>query len=249
MNDIGTLSAYSAYSGTSTSAYSSTAVTPVEKNKESSSAENLPKPTHPADIKDEAIISDEAQNLLATEQNTKKDKTPDVTETKTKDSETDKNSTTGTGKELTPEQQQVVDKLKARDREVKAHEQAHIAAAAGINASAPTYDYQVGPDGKQYAIGGEVSISFTESKDPQSNIANAEAMKASALAPANPSGQDLSVARSADEIIAKAKQDLAEQDKETSKSGESDGTDTEETSGTIASGPKDPKAKTILPVA
>ena len=236
MNDIGTLSAYSAYAGKSLSAYSSKPVTPVEKNKESSSAENLPKPTYPADIKDEAIISDEAQKLLAKEQGNQQDET----------SKTDKSTSVGAEKELTPEQQQVVAKLKARDREVKAHEQAHIAAAAGINASAPTYDYQVGPDGKQYAIGGEVSISFTESKDPESNIANAEAMKAAALAPADPSGQDLSVARSADEIIAKAKQDLAEQNSKASKGGTPEGNSTEETSGNIANAPKDPKAETIL---
>lgn len=248
MNDIGTLSAYSAYAGKYASAYDSTSVMPVEKNKEASSAENLPKPTYPKEIKDEAIISDEAQNLLKSEQSKQQDESAETSKSEKKDSDEDDNSI-GKDKELTPEEEQVIAKLKDRDREVKAHEQAHIAAATGINVSAPSYDYQVGPDGKQYAIGGEVSISFTQSSDPESNIANAEAMKASALAPAAPSGQDLSVARSADEIIAKARQDLAEQNGTKSGSEETDGVGTDETSGNIANGAKDSKTETILQMA
>jgi hypothetical protein len=47
--------------------------------------------------------------------------------------------------------------LARRDREVRAHEQAH-AAVGGSYAGAPSYTYSRGPDGQRYAVGGEVSI-------------------------------------------------------------------------------------------
>lgn len=116
-----------------------------------------------------------------------------------------------TESDLTQEELQQVQELKQRDTEVRAHEQAHIAAAAGLRTSAPSYDYQAGPDGKKYAVGGEVSISFTSSGNPEDDIQNAETMRNAALAPSEPSGQDRSVAKSAEKIIQDAKQKLAEQ--------------------------------------
>ncbi|MEL7393699.1 MAG: putative metalloprotease CJM1_0395 family protein, partial [Pseudomonadota bacterium] len=47
--------------------------------------------------------------------------------------------------ELSEEEQAQVDELKARDREVRAHEQAH-AAVGGQYAGAPSYTFQTGPD-------------------------------------------------------------------------------------------------------
>lgn len=116
-----------------------------------------------------------------------------------------------TESDLTQEEQQMVQELKQRDTEVRAHEQAHISAAAGLRTSAASYDYQTGPDGKKYAVGGEVSISFTSSGNPEEDIQNAETMRNAALAPSEPSGQDRSVAKSAEKIIQDAKQKLAEQ--------------------------------------
>ncbi|MCA8932648.1 MAG: hypothetical protein KDA49_09290, partial [Rhodospirillaceae bacterium] len=58
---------------------------------------------------------------------------------------------------LTEEEQAEVDALKERDAEVRRHEQAH-AAAGGAYAGQPTYEYQTGPDGNRYAVGGEVNI-------------------------------------------------------------------------------------------
>lgn len=208
MNNIGMLSSYSAYAENSTyktSAVSAYNSTQAISNQEISDEQNSLIKTSPSDeIKDEAIISDEANNLLARD--------------KSNVSEPKKNNTNKYGGKLTPEQEQVVAKLKARDAEVRAHEQAHISAAAGISASAPTFEYQTGPDGKQYAIGGEVTVSFVEVKDPKENIANAEAMLASALAPSQPSSQDMAVASSAEKIIADAKQELAEKEAQESKS-------------------------------
>ena len=51
----------------------------------------------------------------------------------------------------------LVRELQQSDAEVRRHEAAH-AAAGGEFAGAPTFTYQTGPDGKRYAVGGEVSI-------------------------------------------------------------------------------------------
>lgn len=90
-----------------------------------------------------------------------------------------------------------IKELVDRDQEVRTHEQAHQA-AGGQYASSPTYQFSMGPDGKRYATGGEVSIDIgTIPGDPEATIAKMQQVRAAALAPAEPSAQDLSVARSA----------------------------------------------------
>jgi hypothetical protein len=59
---------------------------------------------------------------------------------------------------LSDEERQLLKELLARDAEVKAHEQAHLAAAGPYANGAPTFEFQTVPDGRQYAVGGEVSI-------------------------------------------------------------------------------------------
>lgn len=99
---------------------------------------------------------------------------------------------------LSPEQEELVDDLAARDREVKAHEEAH-ARVGGQYAGQPSYTYQQGPDGKRYAIGGEVPIDVAPvPDDPEATIEKMRVVKAAALAPAEPSGQDRAVAQLAD---------------------------------------------------
>ena len=106
-------------------------------------------------------------------------------------------------------EQDVVAKLKARDAEVRQHEQAH-AAVGGQYAVSPTYTYQTGPDGQRYAIGGAVSIDVAAiDGDPAATIAKMEIVKAAALAPAEPSSADRQVAALADTQRAQAVADLA----------------------------------------
>lgn len=207
MINLGILSAYSAYTGQTNSAYGSTTVSAVENKQDSSDEKKSNDISSTDEINDEAIISDEAKSLAAAD---KGDNTEKI-QTKDKPEESKNNDKPKFDKKLTTEEEQDVAKLKARDAEVKAHEQAHMAAAAGISASAPTYDYQTGPDGQKYAVGGEVSISFVQGNDPEENISNAETMKAAALAPAQPSTQDMSVARNADKIIEEEKKKQVEQ--------------------------------------
>ena len=112
--------------------------------------------------------------------------------------------------ELTQEQQRDVELLKKRDTEVRTHEQAHLAAAGRYATSAPSYDYQTGPDGKRYAVGGEVGIDTSSLKDPSANLEKARTLIRAALAPANPSGQDYRVAASARAMESQALRDLSD---------------------------------------
>ncbi|MBV1787007.1 hypothetical protein KQ940_02960 [Marinobacterium sp. D7] len=115
--------------------------------------------------------------------------------------------------------QQEIEKLAARDREVRAHERAHQSAAGGL-AGGASFTYQRGPDGKQYAIGGEVSIAApTASGDPEADLEKAQIVLRAALAPADPSGQDLKVAAAARALASEAQVELATQSNDT----ESDG--------------------------
>ncbi len=112
------------------------------------------------------------------------------------------------GKNLTEEEQQHVAKLKTRDREVRAHEMAHKAAAGQYGGSV-SYDYQAGPDGNRYAVGGEVSIDASAVPgDPEATIQKMRIIARAALAPAEPSGQDRAVAAQAQQAAAQAKRDL-----------------------------------------
>jgi hypothetical protein len=101
--------------------------------------------------------------------------------------------------------QQEIQTLKDRDQEVKVHEQAHLSAAGGITISGPHFTYTTGPDGQRYATGGDVSIDTSEvPDDPQATLRKAETIRRAAMAPAQPSGQDYSVASKAAAMASKA---------------------------------------------
>ncbi|MEM9057004.1 MAG: putative metalloprotease CJM1_0395 family protein [Pseudomonadota bacterium] len=111
---------------------------------------------------------------------------------------------------LSPEARKELARLQARDREVRAHEQAHAAAAGDLALGPPTYEYVRGPDNRQYAVSGQVQIdTSTDPDDPEKNLEKAQRIQRAALAPANPSGQDLSVAADAARMAAEARRELA----------------------------------------
>ncbi len=111
---------------------------------------------------------------------------------------------------------QQIKELKARDTEVRTHEQAH-AAVGGQYAGSPSYEYQRGPDGTNYAVGGEVPIDVgVINGDPQATIDKMQTVRAAALAPAEPSGADRAIAADATQKIAAAQAELASADDEDS---------------------------------
>lgn len=224
MSDIGITADYNNFANAINSTYGTPSVAPI---KEISQDDNEQKQQiKNDDIEDTATISDEAKALYEADKaqkptalnksEQKEDTEKNVLisdEQKTKDTEDTKQTEKTTAKndaEFSQAEKEQIADLKSRDAEVKAHEQAHRAAAAGINASAANYTYEVGPDGNRYAVAGEVSISFREGSSPEQNIQNAKAMKAAALAPAQPSGQDLSVARHADQLVAQYTKELSQ---------------------------------------
>jgi len=115
--------------------------------------------------------------------------------------------------ELSEDEERLVKDLSSRDTEVRAHEAAHQAAGGGL-AGGASYSYQQGPDGRMYAIGGEVSISMPSGSSPEETVKNARQVAAAALAAGSPSPQDFSVASSAKVMEMKALQEITKQAQE-----------------------------------
>lgn len=105
-----------------------------------------------------------------------------------------------------------LEQLKQRDREVRAHELAHVAAGGQYITSGANFSYQKGPDGRLYAVGGEVSISTSEvPQDPQATLEKAMTILRAALAPADPSSQDRQVAAQAAAMAQRARAEFSSQ--------------------------------------
>lgn len=114
---------------------------------------------------------------------------------------------------LTQEDQAEVRELQNRDREVQAHEAAHRAAAGGL-ASGGNFTYTRGPDGRSYAVSGEVSIRMPATDNPGDRVRQAETVRRAALAPADPSPQDRQVAAQATAMAAQARSELQAQQRQ-----------------------------------
>lgn len=126
-----------------------------------------------------------------------------------------KANTTGGAKELSEEEQKQAKDLERIDRHVRAHEAAHQGAAGGL-AQGKSFTYEQGPDGKQYAVAGEVQIDTSVvSGDPRATAAKMQKVQASALSPSDPSPQDRRVAAQAARAEAQAQIELLEQQKST----------------------------------
>lgn len=123
--------------------------------------------------------------------------------------DTEKTEKSQSTEELSRDEKRLVNELQARDTEVRAHEAAHQ--AGGASTGGASYTYQQGPDGKMYAIGGEVSVTMRSGSSPEETIRNAQAVIASAMAPGDPSAQDLAVASSARVMMMKAEQQKAQE--------------------------------------
>jgi hypothetical protein len=98
---------------------------------------------------------------------------------------------------LSPAEKAAVSRLQQRDQQVRQEEDAH-AAVAGDLAGPISYVYQLGPDGRSYAVGGSVGIqSSVASGRPEEARRQAGRIAAAANAATNPSAQDYAAARRA----------------------------------------------------
>ena len=126
----------------------------------------------------------------------------------------------GDSLELSPEAEQQLRELKQRDAEVRAHERPHMAAAGQHAIGGAQYTYQVGPDGRRYAIGGHVNIDTSSvPDDPEASEEKAQQVRRAALAPGDPSAQDMQVAAQAAQMEAEAWVDSREEDQEAGRNG------------------------------
>lgn len=121
--------------------------------------------------------------------------------------------------ELTEKEDRRVKELKKIDSQVRAHEAAHMAAASGLVVRGAQYEYEKGPDGHLYAVGGDVQIDTSkENGDPAANLRKAEKIQRAALAPQDPSTQDRKVAAEARAMAAEAQAELMEKKRKEMKS-------------------------------
>lgn len=117
--------------------------------------------------------------------------------------------------ELHQEETNQLRELSRRDREVRAHEQAHAAVAGSLAKGGPSFSYQRGPDGQLYAVGGEVKIDTSVvAGDPAVTAEKARQIRRAALAPAQPSQQDRAVAAAASALEAQARIEITQQKRE-----------------------------------
>ncbi len=107
-----------------------------------------------------------------------------------------------------------IDKLKERDKEVRQHEEAHKRAAGGLLTVGPKYEFEVGPDGKKYAVSGEVQIDIAEVPgNPEATLKKAKQIQRAASAPTEPSAQDSAIAQGASQMELKAKEEIGKEQK------------------------------------
>jgi hypothetical protein len=111
--------------------------------------------------------------------------------------------------ELSEQELKLLDELQKADTEVRAHEMAHVAAGGQYVTSGAQLEYRKGPDGKRYAVAGEVSIDTSPiPEDPAATVEKMRQVQRAALAPASPSSQDRKVAASASALAAEALSEL-----------------------------------------
>ena len=104
---------------------------------------------------------------------------------------------------------EMIRELQTRENEVQAHEQAHIAAGGRFVQGGASFEYRMGPNGRMYAVGGEVSIDTSPVPgDPQATLEKAQQIRRAALAPSEPSAQDLQAAAKASRMAANARAEL-----------------------------------------
>lgn len=183
------------------------ALPPVEAAKESAKSFNRDNPNQ------RQGVSQQAQNV----KQGKPGKDREVSErgssqeeTKNNASEQDKDAQVSdtkasNGQALTEQQLDEIKLLAARDREVRTHERAHAVTGGALTGS-PSYTYEKGPDGRRYAVAGEVSIDASPVPgNPEATIRKMEQVRQAALAPAEPSSQDRKVAAMASQTIAQSR--------------------------------------------
>jgi len=175
-----------------------------------------PDPSHPESEAVKLNISPDAQMLLAQTEgeflaSSKTDK---------KGTADNKKQSKSSNKELKSEDsgdEETIRQLQARDAEVRAHELKHLASAGQYASGGIVYDYQVGPDGRLYAVGGHVNVNTgSVSGDPEATLQKARSLRMTAMAVGDPSAADAGVAQEAAQMESDAMADIAAENRNAS---------------------------------
>lgn len=177
-----------------------------------------------AGLDDGASQAEKSQDVSAkTESTVGPSKLSGAKGTETSAAQTSEGSSEGTeqteGAESEEADHQETQQLKKRDREVRAHEQAHLGALGAYRSGGASFQFETGPDGQRYAVSGEVPVDVSEGRTPEETIRKMQTIRRAALAPADPSGADRQVAAQASQIEAQARSELAKPAEESEKSG------------------------------
>lgn len=124
----------------------------------------------------------------------------------------EKKSLSNLSVELSDDTLAQLSKLKARDIQVRQHEQVHVSASGELNVSGASFTYQRGPNGVNYAVGGDVKIDTSPGHTPEETLSRAEKIIDAALAPVDPSPVDRSVAAKAQNMAQQARLDIQQQE-------------------------------------
>ncbi len=104
--------------------------------------------------------------------------------------------------------------LSDRDKQVREREKKHLRAAGNLSDGSSTYRYEVGPDGKRYAVEGHTDIKVAQGSTPEERLRNAErAVQAASQAGAS-SPEDRKVIIEAQKEVSKAREEIAEEKEE-----------------------------------
>lgn len=110
-------------------------------------------------------------------------------------------------KELTPDQLDKVKRLKQQEEKVMRRVNSRLAAGGDI-CEKPTFQYEIGPDGKRYKTAGEVKIDISPCKTPEETIAKMQRVKKAAMACGEPTKEDRAIYEEADRIAQMAQAQL-----------------------------------------
>lgn len=170
------------------------------------------------------------QNAIGNENETNQTAITSTENSQNSGNSTNKDDNKQNPQNLNEQEKRQVQELQATDANVRAHEAAHKAAGGNLAGSA-SYTYERGPDNKMYAVAGEVSIAIGGGNSPEEKLSRAQQVRRAALAPSDPSPQDLKVAAQAISMEMDARAELAQKSQEeNAKKSENDSNDNQNTS-------------------
>lgn len=97
----------------------------------------------------------------------------------------------------TPDEQRELRELRETDRQVRRQQRIHATMAGSTAPTGAEYEFSVGPDGRRYAVSGDVRIQLSSGDNPEESIRLAKEAYRAATVPRTPDARDRSIAAEA----------------------------------------------------